>query len=520
MAARVVVLGIGAYVAILALLAGLQVFIDTRCPQCGNQKEKLKSLLHLIDNKFADTTNSNICTLASADLDVSWLPSAHRTSPADISPGDSCSSSFKQSTFLERWNSSQYACKKLFAEADLTAVEEKWVAATNSLKKEDTVPWLLEKSTNCSWIQEQFSDNFFVSAEEKAFPIAYAINLNQYPHQIFRFLKVIYRPHNVYCLHYDLKSDYTTKIIMANVASCLGNVIIPRKIEDVYWGWYTIEEASFSCYSDLVLSRNNYPWKYVISLSGKEVPLRTNAEIVGLLRPLNGMSSVQTVGTVGMDDFKYKWKWSLNKMTGWVTKRDSPLPPIPYSLKVYKSWAYIALSYEFVEHLLCSPVGLALREYMKDVRIPEENTYAMLFMQPGTPGGFREEHRDSVFTVTSSIWLDGDHHGWGRWVYLKFFPHTICAGTNTHNVCMLGARDLHRVSYRPGIAGQQSDSYLKPGNSTRHTGPDKGPLFHNRYNIELDKVVMACMDGELARRNKLEHRDKCHRHKVTARASM
>ena len=514
---RGVLLGI-VYVVILALLVRLQVFLDTRCPQCGNKK--LKSLLNLTDNQFAGAANLNICTLAGVDVELSWLPSAHRTSPVlDINHGDSCSFSYKKSAFLERWNSSQHVCEKLFTESELTVEEEEWIAAANGPKEEDTVPWLLEKSTNCSWIQEQFSDNFFVSAEEKAFPIAYAINLNQYPHQIFRFLKVIYRPHNVHCLHYDIKSEYTTKIIMANVASCLGNVIVPRKIEDVYWGWYTIQEASFSCYSDLVLARDKYPWKYVISLCGKEVPLRTNAEIVRLLQPLNGTSSIQTVGTEGLDDFKYKWKWSLNKMTGWITRKDSPLPQIPYGLKVFKSWAYVALSHEFVEHVLCSPVGLALREYMKDVRIPEENTYAMLFMQPGTPGGYRDEHRDDIFTVTSSIWLDGDHHGWRRKVYLKFFPHTICAGTNTHNVCILGRNDLHRVSYRPGVAGQQSDSYLKPaaGVRTSHTGMgrgrgrDQGPLFHNRYNIERDKIVMICMEGELAHRNKLEHSDKCHR---------
>ena len=166
----------------------------------------------------------------------------------------------------------------------------------------------LHKTDNCSWIREEFSNNYFVTDAERDFPIAYAININKFPHQIFRFLKVIYRPHNLYCLHYDSKTDLMTKQIMLNLASCLGNVIIPRKTENVYWGWYTLEETYLSCFSDLMLARELYPWRYVITLCGKELPLRTNAEIVSMLEPLNGTSSVELVGEEGLDEFKFKRK--------------------------------------------------------------------------------------------------------------------------------------------------------------------------------------------------------------------
>ena len=107
-----------------------------------------------------------------------------------------------------------------------------------------------------------------------------------------------------------------------NLASCLDNVLVPRRIESVYWGWYTLMEAQFSCLSDLLLAREDYPWRYVITLCGKELPLRTNAEIVSMLEPLNGTSSVHLEGLPGLDQFKFKWRYSLNPLTGWVTKRD------------------------------------------------------------------------------------------------------------------------------------------------------------------------------------------------------
>ena len=485
----------------LALIAAWQVYVDS-----GKKAEAFN-----VESAANDqTVEYKVCTTGSNKSATSELPLAHKSSP---SPASFSAENYCSPRLPASMGSKQLlpVCEKLFAGEELTEDEERWILQTSTLQQggESADMELLRHSMDCDWVRKEVDNGFFVSDEERRFPIAYAINLNQYPSQVLRFLRAIYRPHNVYCLHCDIKSDPVTKEIMLNVASCLGNVIVSRKVEDVYWGWYTIKEAYFNCFSELMLARDNYPWKYVITLCGKELPLRTNAETVALLKPLNGTSSVQTVGADGTDNFKFKWKWSLNKMTGWITKRDEPLPPIPYGLKVYKSWAYVALSYQFVEHILCSPMGNTFREYMKDVRIPEENFYIMLFMHPGTPGGFRPEKKDYIFPVTRYIWLDGDHHGWRTSMYLKLFPHTICVGRKVHNICMLGAKDLHRVSYRPGVVGLLSDSYLNPGKKLEVADKDRGPLFHNRYILGYDSVPMECMEQELARRNRLEHAKKC-----------
>lgn len=486
---------------VVAFLAGFQICIDSG----GKESKAITSR----EPHHEAISKYNVCSTGSIKSSAQLhLPEAHRSFPLLLRPSvDDCS--VARTSAYPTSNKSLAVCEKLFVAEVLNEEEEEWIAETNSPKDGDDDTEMLIKTMDCDWVKKEMDNNFFVSGEEKDFPLAFAINLNQYPRQVFRFLRVIYRPHNIYCMHYDAKASSVTKQVMFNVASCLGNVVISRKVEDVYWGWYTLEEAYFNCFSELMLARKNYLWKYVITLCGKEVPLRTNAEIVAMLKPLNGTSSVQMVGADGLDDGKFKWKWSLNKMTGWIAKKDEPFPPIPYGLKVYKSWAYVALSYQFVEHSLCSPVGRALREYMKDVKIPEENFYAMLFMQPETPGGYREEHKDNIFLVTTYIWLDGDHHGLRRKLYLALFPHTICAGKNVHNICMLAAKDLHRVSYRPGVPGQQSDSYLKSGKEPKVGSKDRGPLFHNRYLMKYDHVVMDCMEQELALRNGIEYANKC-----------
>ena len=487
------------YLVLLVVLVVLQVTID----RDTRQKHSLQ--LDYSDNKYAYTFSS--CPTKEHRVLLQTLPKAHRAFPPRES---SATKNTCAVTLPESSDYLQLLCNKMFNGTSPSSEERKWLER-NTVPHKYTVAGLLRKTTDCKWVRNEFNNNFFISEEEKAFPIAYAINLNKVPHQVFRLLKLIYRPHNVYCIHHDLKSDRTTKQIVFNVASCLDNVIITRKIEDVYWGWYTLEEAYLNCFTDLMLLRDNYPWKYVITLCGKEVPLRTNAETVSLLDPLNGMSSVQLVGSDGLDQQKYTWKYHINKMMGWITKKDVRLPPIPEDLKVYKSWTYMALSIQFVEFILCSEVGIRLREFMHDIKVPEENYFAMLFMKSNVPGGYRPQHEQNIFPVTSYIWTNGDHHGILRRIYLTLFPGTICSGRIVHSICMISTEDLHRISYKPGVLGYQSDDYLHPERSPTYRGKDRGPLFQNRYIMDWNSVVMDCMEQELKRRNILEHHSKCNK---------
>ena len=136
------------------------------------------------------------------------------------------------------------------------------------------------KDNQCSWLTKEFDRQYYVSEVEHKFPLAFALNVYNAPQQIFRFLKVIYRKHNVYCIHYDRKSDPQFKQLILQLAKCLPNVIVPSVIENVIWGWHTIVDAQMNCFDALLKVQTQYPWKYVITLCGKEVPLRTNREMI------------------------------------------------------------------------------------------------------------------------------------------------------------------------------------------------------------------------------------------------
>ena len=235
---------------------------------------------------------------------------------------------------------------------------------------------------NCDWIKKELDPGYYVSEQERQFPLAFALNVYQSPYQIFRFLKVIYRPHNMYCIHYDKKSSEPFKKLMITIADCLPNVIVPSKIADVIWGWHTILDGQMNCMEDLYKLRYKFPWKYAITLCGKEVPLRTNREIVHTLRKFNGTSAVQLHFPAKDDQRFWTYKHHFNGKK--VEQLNSKLGPIPFNLTIAKSMTYYGLSEAFVNYLLHDEEAITFRRFMDNTRVPDEHFIATLFNRTGT----------------------------------------------------------------------------------------------------------------------------------------
>ena len=128
-------------------------------------------------------------------------------------------------------------------------------------------------------------------AEERAFPIAYSIVMYKSSGMAERLLRAIYRPHNVYCVHVDSKADNTTHTAMAQLAACFNNVFVVREPVAVHWAYYGVLEAELIC-TKLLLRHPG--WRYFINLTGQEFPLKTNLEIVRILRILNGTNDISS----------------------------------------------------------------------------------------------------------------------------------------------------------------------------------------------------------------------------------
>ena len=133
-----------------------------------------------------------------------------------------------------------------------------------------------------------------VLQEEVNFPIAYSIVMYKDVEQFERLLKAIYRPQNIYCIHVDNKSDVTTiRDSVKTIANCFSNVFVAQNPVDVGWCDRTVLEADLICMAELLKFKT---WKYFINLTGQEWPLKTNWELVKILKAFNGSNNIE--GTI------------------------------------------------------------------------------------------------------------------------------------------------------------------------------------------------------------------------------
>lgn len=138
-------------------------------------------------------------------------------------------------------------CSKLFAgdrmeQERVARAKDGWISSW----KEDNI---FHDINNCSWLREYLRDNLYNSEKERNSTLAFSFVIYQSPEQFPRLLKLLYRPHNTYCIPYDKK--YIYKQFFGNFTNCLPNVIIPNKIIDVKWGKKTLLMAQMSCLSDM-----------------------------------------------------------------------------------------------------------------------------------------------------------------------------------------------------------------------------------------------------------------------------
>ena len=128
-----------------------------------------------------------------------------------------------------------------------------------------------------------------ISVEEANFPLAYSLLVYQSAHQIEQLLRAIYRPQNFYCIHVDGKASINVFKAMERIAGCFDNVFLSSKRYNVRWGEFSVLQPEITCMEDLF---NRTSWKYFINLTGQEFPLKTNGEIVKILKAINGSNAV------------------------------------------------------------------------------------------------------------------------------------------------------------------------------------------------------------------------------------
>ncbi|XP_059142242.1 beta-1,3-galactosyl-O-glycosyl-glycoprotein beta-1,6-N-acetylglucosaminyltransferase-like [Physella acuta] len=143
-----------------------------------------------------------------------------------------------------------------------------------------------------------------LSAEEEEFPIAFTIMAYKDSEMVERLLRAIYRPQNYYCIHVDASSDSGFYQAMLAISKCLPGVFLPENRIDVKWGKFSVLEAEIVCLKELWRYTR---WKYFINLTGQEFPLKTNWELVKILKAFDGANNIE--GTIkGANTYRWRTK--------------------------------------------------------------------------------------------------------------------------------------------------------------------------------------------------------------------
>ncbi|KAM4675953.1 beta-1,3-galactosyl-O-glycosyl-glycoprotein beta-1,6-N-acetylglucosaminyltransferase 3-like [Discoglossus pictus] len=276
---------------------------------------------------------------------------------------------------------------------------------------------------------------FSLSKEEEAFPIAYSMVVHDNVEMFERLLRAIYAPQNIYCVHVDEKSPDLFKKAVRAITSCFDNVFVASKLEKVVYASWSRVQADLNCMEDLL--KSDVQWRYLLNTCGTDFPIKTNAEIVKVLKSLNGRNSMESEKPTEYKKRRWEYHYNVEKHIIWTdTKKDPPPVPSP----IFVGNAYVVVSKEFVKCLFKNPIAKQFIEWAKDTYSPDEFLWATLQRVPGIPGFMSTSNKYDTSDINAVArlvkWesLEGD--------ISKGAPYAPCTGKHRRSVCVYGTGDL------------------------------------------------------------------------------
>lgn len=322
-------------------------------------------------------------------------------------------------------------------------------------------------SKNCdNYIKLQKYITFPLSKEEEDFPIAYSIVIHQRIEMFERLLRSIYTPQNFYCIHVDQKSSKIFQEAVKSIAACFDNVFLASHLESVIYASWSRVQADLNCMKDL--QQKNSKWKYLINLCGMDFPIKTNLEMVEMLKTLRGSNSMETEMTAPHK--AKRWKVKHTVVNGAIKNAEIDKKPPPIDTPMFSGSAYFVVNRDFVEYLWKSSKVQKFIEWEKDTYSPDEHMWATLQRMPDVPGSSPVNNKFDISDMNAIARLV-------KWSYLegdisKGAPYPPCTGEHVRSVCVYGAGDLKWMLQQ------------------HH-------LFANKFDSMVDNVAIQCLEWHL-----------------------
>ncbi|KAM6282902.1 N-acetyllactosaminide beta-1,6-N-acetylglucosaminyl-transferase [Porphyrio hochstetteri] len=301
---------------------------------------------------------------------------------------------------------------------------------------EDKEPFLKENTLKTSFREsscpEYIARNRYItrtlSAEEEVFPIAYIMTLHKEFETFERLFRAVYMPQNIYCIHVDAKAPAPFQQAVRHLVGCFPNAFLASRAERVVYGGASRLRADLHCMRDLLASA--VPWCYLLNTCGQDFPLKTNREIVRLLKQLGGKNV--TPGVLPPPHITprttYVHREQLYSLFSFMLPTFVRKAPPPHNLTIYFGSAYVALSRPFVEFVLRDRRAVDLLAWSEDTYSPDEHFWVTLNRIPGVPG-----------SMPTASW-EGDLRA-VKWIDMEE-SHGGCHGHYVRGICVYGTGDL------------------------------------------------------------------------------
>ncbi|XP_010206886.2 N-acetyllactosaminide beta-1,6-N-acetylglucosaminyl-transferase [Colius striatus] len=309
------------------------------------------------------------------------------------------------------------------AEACKTLVEDK-----ASFLKENTLKISFRESSCTEYIKQNHYITHALSAEEATFPIAYVMTLHKEFETFERLFRAVYMPQNIYCIHVDAKAPTPFHRAVRGLLDCFPNAFLASQAEHVVYGGISRLRADLHCMRDLLASA--VPWRYLLNTCGQDFPLKTNREIVRLLKGLGGKNI--TPGVLPPLHItartKYVHREQLYTSFSFMLWTFVHKAPPPHNLTIYFGSGYVAVTRPFVEFVLGDQRAIDLLAWSEDTYSPDEHFWVTLNRIPGVPGSMPNASWEGDLKAVKWIGMEENHGG--------------CHGHYVRGVCIYGTGDL------------------------------------------------------------------------------
>ncbi|XP_040269779.1 beta-1,3-galactosyl-O-glycosyl-glycoprotein beta-1,6-N-acetylglucosaminyltransferase 3-like [Bufo bufo] len=304
-----------------------------------------------------------------------------------------------------------------------------------------------------------------MSKEEEDFSIAYSMVVHEKIDMFERLLRAIYAPQNIYCVHVDEKSTQQFKAAVRAITSCFDNVFVASKLVRVVYASWSRVQADFNCMEDLL--QKNVSWRYLLNTCGTDFPLKTNAEIVRVLKTLNGKNTMESEEP--SEGKKNRWKHHY-EVGDHISETQTLKLPSPINTPMFTGNAYFVVSRAFVKYIFEDPQILKFIDWVKDTYSPDEHLWATLNRMPGVPGSapyskkYELSDMNAMARMVKWSYNEGDMH--------KGASYPPCTGIHRRAVCVYGTGDLSWIVKQ------------------HH-------LLANKFDPEVDNIAIYCLEEYL-----------------------